>query len=651
MVEQIRARKKRFIFLSGMVCLLFCGLILNYTPTGTAADGGKELMKEALTQGRPEAEKLKEKKEAADREKRLAEKTDVESASDVSSPIVLPDDTTAVLDVTRIEIRGNTLLTSQELFENIPSIYNSSSEKIEEANPTFLYDFSSVKAVLDSPGTSHRISARTIQGLTQYLLSVHKEHGFGGIYVYVPTETFAKEFALKDGVLIIKVLEAKAAKVTSNFFDVEGNPPEKEYLRRDLIEEWSPVKEGEPINQKELDDFLNLLNLNPDRYITATVSKGEKDETLNVDYNVYEVSPWHYFAQIDNAGTRDRRWTPRIGIINTNLTGRDDTFTAVLQSPIDDRASRNKYSLFASYDVPLFTPELRLNLFGGRSEFDVDGGAGIDFLGNGTIWGSNLTYNLLQQNDWFFDVFTGFSFEKSKVGSSLFSSQLGSDVRTDLWTFGAKLHKSDDMSKTFIGFDRSSRIGGSGQDAYWNSVTQTGSRTNAESNFWIWNFNATHFRYLEAEKIQRVLASVRYIQPNRRLISSKMTTFGGMYSVRGYEESAIVADGGILASFQYEYDLVKHGQAKAARENEPRERTPSLRKFAPLVFFDYGRAKVKDSVPGENAREELYSLGGGFLFEYGKRLSGGAYYGYPFKASTGTATGDGRINIFVMLQW
>ena len=74
---------------------------------------------------------------------------------------------------------------------------------------------------------------------------------------------------------------------------------------------------------------------------------------------------------------------------------------------------------------------------------------------------------------------------------------------------------------------------------------------------------------------------------------AKITIFGG--------RSEFDVDGGVLASFQYEYDLVKHGQAKAARE-------------------------------------ELYSLGGGFLFEYGKRLSGGAYYGYPLKASTGTAT-------------
>lgn len=627
---------------------LLVGIMLFVGKTSIAANG--ELLEEALTKGRPDAEKLKEKKDIAKEEQRLAGK-EAKDKIDGDGEITLPEDTSVVLEVSDIYISGNTLLTSAELLENVPYIYNASSQPITEADSIFLYDLGSVKTLLDNPGQTTNISARTIQGLTQYLLKVYKAKGIGGVYIYVPAETLSQQMELTDGVLQINVIEATVATVSSNFFDVNGSAPEKEYLRRDIIAEWSPVKDGGNINQKKLDDFLNLMNENPDRYMTASVSKGEDENTLNVDYNIYEVSPWHYFLQIDNAGTRDRRWSPRIGMINTNLTGRDDTLTAVLQGPIDDRASKHDYSAFASYDVPLFSPKLRLNLFGGRSEFDVDGGQGINFLGNGTIWGGNLTYNVLQEDSWFFDVFSGLSFEKSKVTSSLFSSQLGSEVEMDLWTVGAKLYKRDDMRKTFISIDRTQRIGGSSQDAYWDKSTQTGARTNANSNFWIWNFTASHYQYLEAEKIQRVLASFRYIRPNRRLVSAKMTTFGGMYTVRGYEESAVVADGGILASFQYEYDLVKHGQAKAAREGTPRDSAPTLRKLAPVAFFDYGKADMRSSVAGEDPTQELYSVGGGLLFEYGKSLSGGAYYGYPLKATTGTATGDGRVNIFVMLQW
>ena len=247
----------------------------------------------------------------------------------------------------------------------------------------------------------------------------------------------------------------------------------------------------------------------------------------------------------------------------------------------------------------------------------------------------------MQVDDWFLDVYSGLSFEKSKVTTSLFSSVLGSKITMGLWSVGAELHKTDDMSRTTVGIDRTGRMSGSSQSAY------SRARTNAESNFWIWTFSASHYRYLDVDKVQRVLGSVKYIRPNARLIPAKMTTFGGMYSARGYDENVIIADGGVLASFQYEYDLVRRAMTKG----ETAEKAPKLRKLAPLVFFDYGRAEMKNAVAGEHSQQELYSVGGGVLAEWGKHLSGGAYYGVPLKDIASKDAGDGRFYAFVMLQW
>lgn len=652
--------KYRYLTLAAhslLCCLLFCLICIGTEPC-MAADQGLQIaadedtLQETLEKKTEDAEKMKDKREAAQQEKRQAAKAeDAQYADIIPENITLFEDTSAKLAVSEIRIAGNTLVSTDELLKNIPVVYNASREVIDKADSSFLYDLRMIKKVLRTPGQTQQISARTIQGFTQYLLSVYKSRGHGGVYVYVGTEAFAQELELKGGILPIEILEINVSKVNSLYYSVDGSIAENQYLKPSILEEWSPAKPGEPVNEKELDDFINLLNLNPDRYVTATVSKGDEPDTLNVDYNIYEISPWHYFLQVDNAGTKDRRWSPRIGFINTNLTGRDDKLTAILQGPIDDRFSKHNYSAFASYDVPLISPRLRLNLFGGRSEFDVDGGGGISFLGNGTIWGGTLKYNALQNDGWFFDVFSGLSFEKSKVTPSLFPEFLGSEVEMGLWSVGADLHKSDDMTKSAINVTRTQRIGGDHQDAYWNPVTSTGARTDARSNFWIWTLSANHYEFLQPDKIERVLTSVRYIRPNRRLIPAKMTTFGGMYTVRGYEESAIVADGGVLASFQYEYDLVKRDQAAQAEEDQPRDREPAIKRLAPLAFFDYGRADIKDTVAGEKAVQELYSVGAGILFELNNNLSGGVYYGYPLKEAQGTRTGDGRINVYVMLQW
>ena len=126
-----------------------------------------------------------------------------------------------------------------------------------------------------------------------------------------------------------------------------------------------------------------------------------------------------------------------------------------------------------------------------------------------------------------------------------------------------------------------------------------------------------------------------------------MTSFGGMYSVRGYDEYEIVADGGVLASIQYEYDLVRHRRADGGKALIHEE----LRKLAPLAFVDFGRTRIKDPVPGEEKSETLLSVGVGTIFEIGNNFSAAVYYGHPLKKTDGTREGKGRVNASAMIRW
>jgi hemolysin activation/secretion protein len=130
-----------------------------------------------------------------------------------------------------------------------------------------------------------------------------------------------------------------------------------------------------------------------------------------------------------------------------------------------------------------------------------------------------------------------------------------------------------------------------------------------------------------------------------------MTSFGGMYSVRGYDEYEIVADGGILASVQYEYDLVRHSQAVDGQEIGA---DVDLRKLAPLAFFDFGRTTIEDHMPNTDPTDEhdtLYSVGAGLIFEVGDNFSGALYYGHPLKGTNQTRQGKGRLYASAMLRW
>ncbi|MHC4459861.1 MAG: ShlB/FhaC/HecB family hemolysin secretion/activation protein [Planctomycetota bacterium] len=550
----------------------------------------------------------------------------------------LPEDTSPRFVVKELQISGNNLVSTAKLLEKLPLAYKVSIRR-DDTTVEETYDFRVLHEVIVDPGREREVSLKTIQGLTKYVLSIYRDKGYAGIYVYVPAEAVDKETVkLKDEILPIEVLEGKVAKISIERYDFDRQKVEEGFLKESVLESWLPIKEGEVIQKKELDDFVRLLNLNPDRYISAVISRSTEPDALNLGYDIYEANPWHWYLQVDNAGTKDRQWTPRIGVINTNLTGVDDRFSAMYQVPWE-KGIEEEYSLFGSYDFPLFIPRLRLNLYAGYSQFDIPTAVGISFLGNGSFYGGILSYNVFQMNDWFFDVTGSLSRERSKVTPSL---GLASDVDMDLWGVGINVHRSDDMSNTSLTFNRVESMGGSSRDEF------ALARLNTDPDFIIYNFGAAHSQYLDPDKINRLSGSFRLITSDERLVPAKMTTFGGLYSVRGYEEDEIVTDGGILVSGQYEFDLVKYSESREGGETESEEaqvEKPWLRKLAPLAFIDYGRAKIQDPVVGEEEIRNLCSIGVGTIVELGDNFSAGIYYGWPLRGTDDTDKGEGRLNL------
>jgi hemolysin activation/secretion protein len=562
----------------------------------------------------------------------------------------LPVDTTTRLLVRELRISGNTLISTGELLEYMPAVYNASGQTLSRADSQFLYDLRPIQEIVTMPGQPREVSLRTIQGLTQYILSVYQQNDYSGIYVYVPEGAIRNGNELINGILPINILEAPVSEVRIKYYDAERNEVDEGYLRRSALEKWSPIEQDKVASQKKLDYLVNLLNLNPDRHVSAVVSRGAEPNTLAVQYDVYEADPWHFFIQADSSGTNDREWAPKVGVINTNLIGIDDRLTALVQASLD--SIDDNYSVFGSYDFPIMGPRLRLNLYGGHSEFDIDPESGpFNFLGSGSFYGAILRYNIYQQRNWFFDITGSLSHEESDIDSSaedLFGDDVfASDVEMELWGIGANIHHRDDMSNTSLIFNMVQSFGGSDQEEFWDPATGTGARWGAERDFEIYTATANHNQYIDQNKVQQLRGIFRWIEPTERLVPAKMTSFGGMYTIRGYEEYEIVADGGILASIQYEYDLVRHNQAIEQETIGGEE----LKKLAPLAFFDYGRTNIKDPVPGEKDNQTLYSAGIGAAVEIGNNFSGAVYYGLALKDTVNTDSGDGQLSASVMLRW
>ncbi|MGD8501746.1 MAG: hypothetical protein PVJ86_13925, partial [Phycisphaerales bacterium] len=333
--------------------------------------------------------------------------------------------------VEQVRISGNTLISTADLLGKMPAKYAEYEIDPATGEPKrepitgvsfpakHTYDFRVLHEIILRPGEERSVPLETVQGLTAYILSKYKDRGYAGIYVYVPAETVEGSAKLKNDILEIEIIEGRVAEIMVERYDLQDpnqrllDPdkkrldPEKKrgYLKSSVLKSWSPAKEGDAIKTKHLDDFVRLLNLNPDRHIRHHVSRSQEPNALNLSYDIYEADPWHWYLQADNAGTRDRQWAPRVAVVNTDLTGIDDRFSAVYQAPWE-KDIEDEYSVFGSYDFPLFRPRLRLGVYAGYSQFDItpEGGAGVNFLGNGSFYGTVLSYNVLQIGGWFVDA-------------------------------------------------------------------------------------------------------------------------------------------------------------------------------------------------------------------------------------------------------
>jgi hemolysin activation/secretion protein len=559
-------------------------------------------------------------------------------------------------DVKEIRFEGNTEISSEEIFRDMPVIYN-------EPNTTNIYSFYKLERIAMKMDDVQKISLESMEGLTKYLVSLYEKKGLSGVYVYIPAESNEKKVpALKDGILTVIIKEALLSKVNIDYYRYDPNSllrvpfikvddPGKSLLKESVIRDWSPAKENQMINIRRVQEFCNILNLNPDRYVQPIVSKSQDPNKLDIYYRIYEQRPWHFYVQSDNSGSEEREWNPTIGLINTNLTGRDDKFAAVYQGPIQkkpmDPVDEN-YAVFGSYDFPLFTPRLRLTLFAGHSDYDIDSnfpGGTMKFLGSGDFSGGVMRFNLFQTeevNPWFLDIKGSLSYEESTSDPSL---GLQSDIWWDLWGTGIQLYRYERTQKertVSLNIDKFTSFDASDKEKF------SAARTDANPDFSAYSTSAACSQFLDNNKIHKVLSSFKYLWSDERLVPAKMTSFGGLYTVRGYEEDEVVADGGLLFSAQYEFDLVRQFEPRSDSQTYAAANKAWLDRFALLTFTDIGRAKMKDPVPGEKAVEEMASVGLGLTTEIAQHFDASVYYGIATRGTEETDSGDGRWNfIFV----
>ena len=457
----------------------------------------------------------------------------------------------------------------------------------------------------------------------------------------------------------------------------------------------SPVQpeagSGVLVDKHELDNYMERVNRHPARRVDASLASAGAPGAVVLDYVVNEPKPWMLYAQLSNTGTESTgEWRQRIGGSHHQLTGNDDTLTLDYLTSEFDQAN----AFFGSYEIPLIFPDyLTARVYGSYSDFDAENlviPAAANFEGETVTYGGELRYTPVYAFGHAVTAYAGLEYQDIEVDNILALTKGEATLLKPYVGLEATKNKQTHRSRLSLGFEFNSDTSNSVAD-----LTSLG-RIGTTDDYELVTFDFFQSFYLEplfsgyhqpdpdnwkANALVHELAfSVRgqYALGDARLIPQEQIAGGGLFSVRGYDESIARGDSGVIASAEYRLHIARllTPSALLPNENVPgeaAETSPQARRFnyrAPNLyglpdwdlmlrgFVDYADFTINDRQINET-EDELLSAGVGIEFQYRSNFNIRLDYGFVLKdledfagnPINGAESGDSRLHVIATFSY
>jgi len=345
---------------------------------------------------------------------------------------------------------------------------------------------------------------------------------------------------IKDGVIVIQVLEAKYGKVTLK---------NQSHVTDSLLQSTlSPLKVGDVIEQSEMDHVLLLLSDVPKIDVRATIKPGETVGTSDLDITTLAGPRWSAIASIDDYGNK-----------YTGRTRGGGTVTLVDPFEHGDYLSLAGLSSGGNLNYGRLSYETTLNGLGTRLGGALSGlhyklGDGLESLdGHGTaetgsLWAKHPLVRSPSAN-----LYLQVQYDRLKLNDDLDASA----VRTD--------RHLDTGSASLTGDARDGLLAGAVSTAnltvtygdlnFDNDAAQTEDAATAKSrgSFSRWNLNLARLQQLTAADALYLSFAGQWTNDN--LDSSQKMIAGGSYTVRSYDLGVLSGDTGMLGTLEFEHTL------------------------------------------------------------------------------------------------
>jgi hemolysin activation/secretion protein len=236
------------------------------------------------------------------------------------------DNTGIYFDISRFDVRGNTLLPPQ-----------------------------TVEALLAPYTGAHREFA-DVTDAVEALTAAYRARGYQLVNVALP------EQELDRGIVVLNVVESRIGRVK-----IEGN---RHFDDANIRNSLPGLSEGKIPDISAISKSLKLANENPAKKTILSMQNGAQPDEVDPTLAVTDDSPWSASLNLDNSGTAQTgRTHASFAVQNANLFGLDHVlnlqYTTTVEKP-------NQVSVYgAGYHVPLYALGDSLDFFGSYSNVDA----------------------------------------------------------------------------------------------------------------------------------------------------------------------------------------------------------------------------------------------------------------------------------------
>jgi hemolysin activation/secretion protein len=484
-----------------------------------------------------------------------------------------------------------------------------------------------------SDGTVRRYGPDALQQILRALSDALMTHGFMGVYV-APDPLQITEDGVDErpeGQTDLRIMMVVGVVDEMRTLARRERIPEGERVNHPLHERLkteSPVAPGDVLREEELDEYALLLSRHPGRRVDVALSPSPELGGVTLDYIVTEVKPWLVYAQVSNTGTENTAdCREQFGFRHYQLTNNDDILAVDYATSCFDSYN----SINVEYDSRLGRSNVwRWRIFGDYSEYTAsDVGLFSDtFEGESWRTGGELRWNFFQDGPLFCDVGAGMRFEHQRVSDTLPGSVPGEEdflipyllLKFERVTETSALYGTvttewqpfwlNDVSERHM-----ATLGRGEADDSWTRMLWDIS----QSVYLEWLLDPEAWRDVSTPE-SSTLAHELYFRTagqttfGKRVIPQHEMAVGGLYTVRGYEQSVVAGDDVFLGTAEYRFHVPK----AMGLESEPRQLFGQPFRFAPqqvygptdwdLIFRGFVDAACVRRNEGETISEDGDSL-------------------------------------------